>query len=168
MKHRQIVHEAVVIAVLTSHQFCFPGHIQVSLDFFIVAASIHQGITGHGVTTRLAQGVRFTRVRAVPVKAGMLVFVFLEEIDDALGHHSNAVGSITKQIIIHTEVHGAAHGVVHIFCRRRGIFIMRRSVKVVIFREQARGGVRALKQMISSFICCFRPFILIGIRPASE
>ena len=169
MEHGEVVDQAVVVAVLTGHERFVPGHLQVLLDNFIVTAHVLEGQGGHGICALFTLRVFFRTTRAVPVEAGMLVAILLEEVDNALCHlnFANRVGS--EQVEVHTEVHRGAHGVVHVLGRIRVVRIrLRLAIEGAVVGEQT--GVLVGRHI--KVIACggHSPFPLVGILfgPAGE
>ncbi len=54
VEHGEVVHQAVVVAVLPGHGLCVPGHLQVLLDCFRVFRVVHQCVGRHGVRAGFA------------------------------------------------------------------------------------------------------------------
>ena len=169
VEHSEVVHQAIVVAVLTGHEVCIPSHLEILLDGVIILRIVDQGHCSHGVCASFAKRVLFLRIGTVPVETGMLVVVLFEEVNDAAGHFFLASRISTEEVIVHTEVHCAAHCVVHVLFSIAVIaYAVRSTVEVVVIREQAGLCVGGFVQVIARCLCSLAPLILIGGGPASE
>ena len=72
VEHGEVMHQAIVVAVLTSHQLGIPSVLEVLLDLVFGTRGASQSDSGNSVCTGFALRVLFLRIGTVPIKACML------------------------------------------------------------------------------------------------
>ena len=183
MQHRQVVNHSLIITVLSRQRAHIPSHLQILLDNIFVSS--HFGVTqqiriffqilqhqcSYSICTLLPLSVSFPRIFAIPVKASMRITIRFKKVYNPFCHNHQAVGTLTKQVIVHPKIHCSTFGIVHVpircFTKIRSIGS---SVKTAVISKQTRCGVRTFVQMQASRLKRLIPPIrmITILRPASK